>query len=136
MVFVVFCLCIVNSVAHAYRFVDRAKPKGVGSWEKRYAELQEYINDHGDPHVPTKFKENRALGRWVSTQRNMYKKYREKGTFNNLDTIEVLRRIRLLERLGFSWTMSASSGSDSAGGYDSGGPRRDGNNQHDDAHEV
>jgi Helicase associated domain len=106
----------------------------VGSWEKRYKELQQYINDHGDPHVPTKFKENRALGRWVSTQRNMYKKFREQAKFNNLDTTEILRRIRLLDRLGFSWTMSGSSGSDSAGGYDSGGHyHTDDNRQRDDA---
>lgn len=50
----------------------------------------------------------------------MYKKYCEQGRFNNLAGQEILRRIRLLESLGFSWNMSAS-GSDSAGCHDSGG---------------
>ncbi len=51
----------------------------------------------------------------------MYKKYSEQGKFNNLAGQEILRRIRLLESLAFSWNMSASSGSDSAGCHDSGG---------------
>lgn len=98
----------------------------MGAWEKRYKELQQYVKDHGDPHVPTKFKENRALGRWVSTQRNMHKKYDDHGTYNNLTEHEILRRIRLLNDLGFSWNMSPSSGTDSAGHYDSGGRNTDG----------
>jgi len=98
----------------------RAKPKGVGSWERRYRELQQYVHDHGDANVPTKFKANRALGRWVSTQRNMYKRFHDQGSFNNLSKAEIERRIRLLNLLGFSWNMAPTSGSDSAGGNDSG----------------
>ncbi len=32
---------------------------------------------HGNCHCPTKYKENTALGRWVSTQRAEYKKFCE-----------------------------------------------------------
>lgn len=99
---------------HLTRFIlhRRAKPKGVAAWEKKYDELQQYIHAFGDPHVPTKFPDNRALGRWVSTQRNMYKKYKAGEQVNNLLPQEIQRRIRLLENLGFSWSMAPSSGSD------------------------
>lgn len=98
-----------------------AKPKGVDAWEQKFEELQDYITEHGDPHVPTKYPDNRALGRWVSTQRNMYKKYHSGGRFNNLSTEEIERRIALLQSLRFSWNMSPSSGSDIANNDDSQG---------------
>lgn len=38
-------------------------------------QLEEYKIEHGDCNVPTKYKQNTALGRWVSTQRSEFKKF-------------------------------------------------------------
>lgn len=89
-----------------------AKPKGTSAWEQKYQELQQYVKQKGDPNVPTKYKGNRALGRWVSTQRNMYKRYTSGGVFKNLRPDEIVRRIKLLEELGFVWIMGPPSGSE------------------------
>ena len=56
-------------------------------------------------NVPTKNKTNKALGRWVSTQRANYKKYK-KGEWEKLprmDRDQFERRIRRLEAIGFPW---------------------------------
>ena len=90
----------------------RGKPKGVSAWEEKYNELQQYIHEKGDANVPTKYAANRALGRWVSTQRNMYKKYHGGASFNSLLPAEIERRIELLNQLGFIWNMAPTSGSD------------------------
>jgi hypothetical protein len=58
-------------------------------------------------NVPTKCKKNRALGRWVSTQRAMYKTHQE-GAIVGKDgshSQENERRIARLEELGFSFSM-------------------------------
>ena len=52
-------------------------------------------------HVPTKYKQNTALGRWVSTQRAEYKKYCE-GEKSNMTS----DKIRRLEEVGFAWFMA------------------------------
>jgi len=70
------------------------------------------MREKGDANVPTKYAENRALGRWVSTQRNMYKKYHAGASFNSLLPAEIERRIELLNQLGFIWNMAPTSGSD------------------------
>ena len=65
-------------------------------------ELLSYKARFGNCHVPTKYKENTALGRWVSTQRAEYKKYQEgqEKTSMNED------KIRRLEEIGFAWFMA------------------------------
>lgn len=45
-----------------------AKRKGQAAWNEKFDELVAYKDEHGDCQVPTKFPENPALGRWVSTQ--------------------------------------------------------------------
>lgn len=42
--------------------------KGDRKWEEHFRALQEYKAVHGDCRVPTKYAENTALGRWVSTR--------------------------------------------------------------------
>merc|ERR1712087_293637 len=79
-----------------------AKRKGQASWDEKFNELVAYKAKFGNCLVPTKYKENTALGRWVSTQRSEYKKYREgkKRTSMNPD------KIRRLESIGFAWFMA------------------------------
>jgi hypothetical protein len=54
-----------------------AKPKGDVSWDTKYAELCAFHAKHGHCMVPTKFSENTALGRWISTQRAQYKEWKQ-----------------------------------------------------------
>jgi hypothetical protein len=84
-----------------------AKRKGIQAWEDKFRELQLYQQRHGHCNVPTKNKQNRALGRWVSTQRSNYKKFKlGKGTLRpNTEEAETLRRIRCLEGIGFQWSL-------------------------------
>jgi len=41
-------------------------------WQLRYDELVAYKKEHGDCLVPKRWKENEPLGRWVSSQRNLW----------------------------------------------------------------
>jgi len=50
-----------------------AKRKGDFSWNSKFDELCEYQRLHNSVDVPTKYSKNKALGRWVSTQRSQYK---------------------------------------------------------------
>ncbi|KAL7531259.1 hypothetical protein ACHAXR_003939 [Thalassiosira sp. AJA248-18] len=79
-----------------------AKRKGQASWDEKFNELLAYKAKYGNCHVPTKYKDNTALGRWVSTQRAEYKKYQERQarTAMNAD------KIRRLESIGFAWFMA------------------------------
>lgn len=79
-----------------------AKRKGQASWDEKLNELKFYKAKFGNCHVPTKYKGNTALGRWVSTQRAEYKKYSEgvAKTSMNAD------KIRRLEEIGFAWFMA------------------------------
>lgn len=65
-------------------------------------ELKEYKAEYGNCHVPTKYKENTALGRWVSTQRSEYKKFCEGDTKTSMNA----EKIRRLEGIGFAWFMA------------------------------
>mmetsp|Transcript_4222 Transcript_4222/g.5937 ORF Transcript_4222/g.5937 Transcript_4222/m.5937 type:complete len:439 (+) Transcript_4222:42-1358(+) len=78
-----------------------AKRRGQVRWDEKYAELIQYAAKFGNCHVPTKYKENTALGRWVSTQRAEYKKYC-KGEKSSL-TAEKIQR---LDSIGFAWFMA------------------------------
>ena len=63
-------------------------------------ELLAYHKQHGNSHVPTKYKENTALGRWVSTQRSEYNKYR-KGSKSSMTQDKITQ----LEKVGFAWAV-------------------------------
>jgi hypothetical protein len=91
----------------------RAKRKGQIAWQEKYEELQRYILANGDCNVPTKHKSNRALGRWVSTQRSIYKSYKA-GKKQSVSELEIRRRIALLEKMDFQWRMTTFSSSDSS----------------------
>lgn len=78
-----------------------AKRKGIHSWNEKFRELSEYQQEHGNCHVPTKYRQNTALGRWVSTQRSDYKKFQE-GKKSTMTEDKIAR----LESIGFAWFMA------------------------------
>ena len=59
--------------------------------------LLDYKDRFGDCDVPSRFRENEVLSRWVSEQRRLYKK-----------GILLKRRQKRLEQIGFSWVSDRS----------------------------
>lgn len=84
-----------------------AKRKGQPSWDARYQELRDYHRRFGHVDVPTKYKPNPALGRWVSTQRSQYKLW-----INREESQMTQDRVEKLQQLGFKWRMLDSSEDD------------------------
>jgi hypothetical protein len=78
-----------------------AEPNGQVRWDKHYAELQAYHSNHSHANVPTKFEQNPALGRWVSTQRSEYIKFAQDLGQKTLLTRE---KVEKLNTLGFCWS--------------------------------
>lgn len=58
-------------------------------------------------NVPTKNSSQKALGRWVSTQRSMYKKYLDGRIEKDIEEHE--KRIRKLSSLNFCWSLAHGS---------------------------
>jgi hypothetical protein len=75
-------------------------------------------------NVPTKNQNNRALGRWVSTQRSNYKKF-QRGRGGSLrpktDDEEMQHRINRLNGIGFIWNLlPGNSSNDEQGDIEEG----------------
>ncbi|MFM9968435.1 MAG: Helicase associated domain protein, partial [Burkholderiales bacterium] len=68
------------------------------TWDERYGQLIAYNATFGDCNVPTNSANNATLGRWCSTQRQIYKT-------NQLSP----DRIAHLDELGFVWDLFASA---------------------------
>lgn len=81
-----------------------AKRKGDHSWNSKYQELIEYKQEYGTVDVPTKYDQNRALGRWVSTQRSQYKAWK-----HDQETHMTHQRYEKLVKIGFRFDMLSSS---------------------------
>jgi hypothetical protein len=77
-----------------------AKAKGKPTWEKHYAALVQYHGIHNNSNVPTKYPENPALGRWVSTLRSEHLKF-----YNNQESKMTWEKIDRLEALSFCWSL-------------------------------
>jgi len=88
------------SALESVGFVWAKRRKGQPTWDLKFEELKRYRAENGDCLVPTKYAENPALGRWVSTQRAQYKLMQEgKPTTMTED------RVHMLENLGFVWRL-------------------------------
>lgn len=78
-----------------------AKRKGQATWDIKYQQLLEYRAQHGDCLIPTKYSQNPALGRWVSTQREHYRMWKS----GDPKTKMTLQKIRMLDEIGFVWRL-------------------------------
>jgi hypothetical protein len=67
-------------------------------WMRRYNELVEYHEHHGNSLVPTNYPTNPRLAKWVSDQRTQ-KKLLAKGSANSLSE----ERMALLDSVDFEW---------------------------------
>lgn len=61
-------------------------------WQEMYQELKEYYSQYGNCNVPLRYEEKSSLGRWVTKQRQDYKK----GELSQ-------DKINLLNQLNFDW---------------------------------
>lgn len=78
---------------------DWGKNKGALRWEEHFKALQEYRAKHGDCNVPTRrYKENIALGRFVTTLRSEYRKRKQNKTSVLTDD-----QINRLDAIDFCW---------------------------------
>ena len=75
------------------------------AWMERYHELVEYAKCHGDCIVPKNYPENPELGRWVNTQRWLYKQFQEGRSCGMTE-----ERIAMLEHVAFVWNVRAFRG--------------------------
>mmetsp|Transcript_4793 Transcript_4793/g.12171 ORF Transcript_4793/g.12171 Transcript_4793/m.12171 type:complete len:154 (+) Transcript_4793:377-838(+) len=112
-----------------------AKKKGQHAWEEQFQNMLAFKRLHGHVNVPTKSAEQRALGRWVSTQRSVYKRFKagefsvganSSGDGSNArvaadNLAETQERIRRLDEIGFCWNLAPPSFSSSAEDVRSGG---------------
>jgi len=96
--FVSLCVAIVHNIPYESHSLTNLFTLAPQLTQK---ELKEYKAEYGNCHVPTKYKENTALGRWVSTQRSEYKKFCEGDTKSAMNA----DKIRRLESIGFAWFM-------------------------------
>jgi len=76
-------------------------------WEEMFQRLQSYKEKHGDCCVPYKYKQDRSLALWVSTQR---REYNQKSWCGSKRTMQKCRRDRL-DAIGFVWDNLPKKGS-------------------------
>jgi len=67
-------------------------------WDLRFQELIEYQQKHGHCMVPQHYKANKALGKWVSKQREQYRLF-----LQGKASIMKQEKINKLNTLGFCW---------------------------------
>lgn len=79
-------------------------------WDERLAELVQYKHVHGDCDVPQQYEQNKALGKWVSKQREQYRN-REQGKKSSLTD----ERMSQLDDIGFTWIIHPSKKDKAAG---------------------
>ena len=84
--------------------MSRCTSKREASWNQRIRELKEYRKEFGDCLVPRNYKENKALGRWVNTQRDQYQ-LKQQGKHSQITD----DRIEELEKIGFVWKVKADN---------------------------
>ena len=76
--------------------------KEVVSWDDRLEEFKEYVKKNGCPHVPKTFG---TLGRWVKSQRRMYRYMNAEDKRSTLTQERYLK----LNAAGFAWTARGKS---------------------------
>lgn len=81
---------------------DWGKKLGESAWNSKFNALVDYKTKHGDCRVPTKWPQDKSLGRWVSMQRGHYKDFKA-----GRKTVITKERIKMLQEIGFDWMISS-----------------------------
>lgn len=83
---------IIDLLSEAKTLFQRIDSYLINSWEFRYQQLKQFFIKNNHSNVPKKYKENKSLGTWVSTQRESYNKRKLSQ-----------EKIDLLNELNFDW---------------------------------
>ena len=67
-------------------------------WNQRFEELVKFKQEYGHCVVPQLFEQNKALGKWVSKQREQYRRL-----LHNKYSFMTTERVGKLNDIGFSW---------------------------------
>jgi len=78
-----------------------AKRNGQATWDAKYKKLCDYKSQHGNCLIPTKYANDPALGRWVSTQREQYRLWKAGDERSKM----TVAKERMLEDIGFVWRL-------------------------------
>ena len=81
-------------------------------WNKRYQQLVEYKNKHGNTIVPQNYAKNKPLGKWTAKQREQYR-FRVEGKHSFLTG----ERIEKLNDIGFVWAIKGRYKKENYGKY-------------------
>ena len=72
------------------------------NFEERFADLQQFKNEHGHCNVPAIYEKNKSLGYWCHTIRKM-----KSGSRPNVGVYRLTdERIAKLEEMGFRWSQT------------------------------
>lgn len=82
----------LNAIGFVWKLKDR------NNWDKRLAELKQFVQQNGHARVPQHYKENRKLGKWVAKQR-----YELTLIKTGKPSQLTKERMNQLDALGFSW---------------------------------
>ena len=83
---------VYDETKEAVELFETINDRLIDNWDKRYEQLVNYYEEHGNCLVPRDYKLNQQLSSWVSTQRRDYKK----GKISE-------ERIQKLNNISFSW---------------------------------
>ena len=88
---------IIDEVRECRQLINQLEETLSLSWELMYREAKAYFEAHGNLDMPSLYKtpEGIPLGRWISTQRNVY-------NGNSAGLLDE-RRIQLLNEIGMVW---------------------------------
>jgi hypothetical protein len=77
----------------------------MAQWHVMFDRLKKFKEQNGHCLVPNRYREDRSLGSWVSTQRRNFKQMATigKGKLNSPHNCD---RIKKLNELGFVWALS------------------------------
>jgi len=73
--------------------------KNDSTWDKRFEELEQFLDKYGDTNVPQNWTENVALSNWVQRQKRWFKDYLCNGASGSITE----GRIEKLNSIGFNW---------------------------------
>jgi hypothetical protein len=92
------------------------------TWFTKYNELIEFQREHGHVDVPQTYRGNKALGKWVGKQRELYKVHIENRspdkTMHKACSLNE-ERVELLNKIGFRWAIGKGQAAKLHGIFDS-----------------
>ena len=91
----------LNNIGFDWGAIPYRNPLNFKGWQRRYEELKQFKARTGHYRIPQNFTQNKALGRWVSTQRQEYK-----FLITDRPSQMTIERAEALNDIGFDWEVT------------------------------